>query len=216
MSNLKSFENKRWQGREQIMEFRHKAALDLIKSGPVLDLGCGDGLLLDLLKKRKLISGKGLDVSEIAVEKARAKGLDVNAFDFTNNKLPFNDNSFTTVIMLDVLEHLYQPDVLLKEVHRVAKSGIVLSVPNFVSLKSRIQVLRGGTPENNQSKKGHIYWFTYKILKKLLKQNGFEIVSFRVNTFWENSFLIGILTKLLTRIRPQIFALSFVLSAKKI
>lgn len=190
--------------------------MNLIDEGPVLDLGCGDGLFLELLKKEKGIAGIGLDISETAVSKAKTKDLDARVFDFTELKLPFEDNSFKIVILLDVLEHLYEPQKLLAEAHRVAKKSLILSVPNFVSLKPRLQVLFGGVPENNKPKKGHIYWITYKILKKLLADYGFQIIEARYNTFWENKFLAGYLMKVLVKIRPQIFALSFVIRAEKI
>lgn len=213
---LKSFENQRYENSNQTTEFRHRAALDLVSSGPVLDLGCGDGLFLDMLKKAKNISGVGLDVSEAAASKAKARGIDARVFDFTASRLPFENESFETVVLLDVLEHLYQPELLLKEIYRIAKRDVILSVPNFVSLKPRLQVLFGKVPENNRPGKGHIYWFTYKTLEHLLQRNGFKTVDFRYNSVLGNKFLLGYAMKFLVRIRPQIFALSFVLKAKKL
>lgn len=215
MNQLKSFENQRWGSSDQTPEFRHLAALDLIDKGPVLDLGCGDGLFLELLKKEKGIAGIGLDISEAAVSKARAKGLDARVFDFTESKLPFKDNGFRTVILFDVLEHLYEPQKLLAEVYRVAEKSLILSVPNFVSLKPRLQVLFGGVPENNRPSKGHIYWFTYKVLRRILKSSGFQINEVRYNSVWKNKFLISHLMKILVKIRPQIFTQAFIVKAEK-
>jgi len=214
MNKLESFEEEYWRKHSQQIVFRHKAALDLIEKGPVLDLGCGDGLFLEMLK-RKEIAGIGLEISSAAVEKAKAKGLDVRKFDFSNAPLPFIDNSFEVAVLLDVIEHLYQPDKILKEAHRVTRYGIILSVPNFNSLPARTQMLIGKIPENNKPKQGHIYWTSYSVIKDLLKKNGFEIEKIEVNSFF--SWLPGIknLMQFLAKIRPSLFGLRFVIKAGK-
>jgi methionine biosynthesis protein MetW len=212
--NLKNFENQYWERNNQKFVFRHKAAVKFINDGRILDLGCGDGLFLDILKKKK-VYGVGLDISEISVSKAREKGLDAKQFDFTKDLLPFENNSFDTVVMLDVLEHLYQPERILKEAHRVAKRNLVISVPNFNSFPARIQMVLGKTPENNKPRQGHIYWMSYKIIKKLLKDAGFEIQEIKVNSFFSKFFGLRNITQSLANFLPSIFALSFVIKAKK-
>lgn len=218
--NVKEFENERWANDNQKILFRHRAALDLIsdlssREGNItaLDLGCGDGLILDLFRG-KGIAGKGLDVSEKGVEKARAKGLEASVFDFSS-KLPFPDGAFDVVVILDVLEHLYAPQDLLKEATRVSKRFVVVGVPNFNSLPARLQVLCGNVPENNKPNKGHVYWFNYSALKKMIYANNLKFVAMRVNTIMENRFLIGKIFKILANIFPSIFALSFVFKLEK-
>ena len=155
--SVEKFENEKWQKKEQGINFRIKAALAMVGKGPILDLGCGDGIFLELLKK-KGIAGEGLDISEVAVGKTRDKGLSAVQFDFSQKPLPFIDNSFEAVVLLDVLEHLYQPRNILREASRVA-GEVVVAVPNFNSLPARLQTLVGRVPENNLATKGHIYWF---------------------------------------------------------
>jgi len=219
MTNVKNFENARWLSDNQKIGFRHKSAIDLIlrisekSSISVLDLGCGDGLLLSLLKEKGII-GKGLDVSEEGVEKAKSKGIDASIFDFSD-KLPFPDKSFDVVVLLDVLEHLYAPDNLLREAGRVSKSSVVVSVPNFNSLPARLQVLLGMIPENNSRNKGHIYWFNSFVLKKIARDNSLIFKEMRANTIMENRFLVGRLLKILAKIWPSLFALSFVVRLDK-
>lgn len=211
--NVKQFENNRWLRDDQAICFRHEAALDMIDSGTVLDLGSGDGLFL-LLLKQKGISGQGLDISEEGVAKTRAKGIEASAFDF-NDKIPFQDNTFDTVVMLDLLEHLYAPEKLLGEAIRVSKKSLVISVPNFSSLPARLQTFLGNVPENNCPNKGHIFWFNYFTLKKLINDSGLHVVEMQVNTFWQNYFLVGVLSRSLARVLPSLFALSFVVKLKK-
>ena len=158
----------------------------------------------------------GLDISKVAVEKARAKRLDVRKFDFADNKLPFEDNSFETVVLLDILEHLYQPEKLLREAHRVTKRNLVLCVPNFNSLPARLQMLMGKTPENNKPRQGHVYWISHSVIKDLLERNNFEIEDIEVNSFF--SWVPGLksIMQFLARTRPAIFALNFAIKARKI
>ena len=211
--SVKTFENNRWSREDQKLEFRHRATLSMIDRGPVLDLGSGDGLLLSLFKD-KGISGKGLDISEEGTNKAKAKGLDVEVFDFTKT-LPFADGSFHAVVMLDLLEHLYDPESLLKEAVRVSNKYVVVGVPNFSSLPARIQTLRGIVPENNRPKKGHIFWFNYPVLKAMLSKAGLKTVKWQSNTFLESAPIISVIVKFVVKIVPSIFGLSYVVLVKK-
>lgn len=211
---LSELENQYWKKHKQTFEFRHGAALNLIKSGPVLDIGCGDGLLLKTLKGRE-INGKGLDISKTAVEKCRKNNLEAVQFDISTGQLPFQNNEFKTVIALDVLEHLYEPEKLLKEIHKISGKYAVLSVPNFSSLPARIQTLMGKIPENNIPKKKHVYWMNLKTISSLLDKVGFKIEEIQMNTFWSKKPLLAIFAKFGLKLFPQAFALSFVIKAKK-
>jgi methionine biosynthesis protein MetW len=211
--SVKDFENSRWRREDQKICFRHKATLDLVNSGTVLDLGSGDGLLLSLFREKGIV-GKGLDISEEGVSKAKTKGLDISVHDFSA-KLPFSDGTFDTVIMLDLLEHLYDPEFLLKEARRVSKRAVIVGVPNFSSLPARIQTLLGHVPENNHPKKGHIYWFNYFVLRDMLNRTDLSIVQMKTNTFLETRKFIGSFTCIAAKVFPNLFSLSFVVLAMK-
>lgn len=215
-NSVKEFENKRWREGDQSFMFRHTQAIEMIEKGQrVLDVACGDGLLMSALKKKgALVSG--VDISDEAVKKCKAKGLDVSAVDIATEKLPFSDSTFDTVIMLDVLEHLYTPEVFLREAVRVSKKSIIISVPNFNSLPARLQVLFGNVPENNRPNKGHVFWFNYENLKRIIEDEGLHISELRVNTIFESIPLVGVFTKFFARVLPSILALSFVVKLEKI
>lgn len=214
--NVKEFENARWTRDDQKAFFRHKAAFALVEPGStVLDLGCGDGLMLSMLKDKQ-VTGKGIDLSEKGIEKAKTKGLDVSVFDFgSGSRLPFDDGSFDTVISLDVLEHLYDPTVVLKEAARVARKSVVIGVPNFSSLPARLQTLLGQVPENNRPHKGHIFWFNYGVLRKMAGKAGLTWDKLMVNTMFSRLPLIGWVMNKVSSIWPAAFALSFVVRLKK-
>lgn len=216
--NVAAFENERWTRDNQEISFRHREALSLISRidgtpHTLLDIGCGDGLLLSLAQERGM-EVHGLDISEKGAEKARAKGLMVTIAD-VSGPLPFPDSSFDVVVILDVLEHLYAPQDLLKEAARVSKRWLIVGVPNFSSIAARLQVLHGAVPENNRPHKGHVYWFNDTVLETMIRDTGLSLRETRVNTIFQNRFLFGTLVRFLARIAPNLFALSFVVRLEK-
>jgi len=212
--STKELEDSRWRNNDQQIVFRHEKALDMISGGNALDLGCGDGLFLQALRY-KGIEGCGLDFSVDGIKKCKEKGIKARVYDFSDKPLPFDDNTFDYVVMLDILEHLYYPEKVLKEACRVSKKYIIISVPNFNSLPSRIQMFLGKVPENNRPNKGHIFWFNFNNLRQMLMSTKLAIIELKTNTFWNNKALIGKFMKIMSRVMPSLFALSFVVKTRK-
>lgn len=88
-------------------------------SGAILDIGCGDGALVELLNTKKGISCTGIDID---------RGVD-----FEKDKLPYNDGVFDIIVMYSVIEHLYDPGNLLNEIKRICKTNgkIIIITSNF-------------------------------------------------------------------------------------
>ena len=214
-SEIKRFEDKRWQGGAQKLVFRHTKALEMATGPRVLDVGCGDGLFLEMLAD-KGFRVQGVDVSEEGVKKCKEKGLDAVVVDASSGNLPFKDNEFDSVTLLDILEHLYFPEDLLKEAARVSKKYVIISIPNFNSFPARLQVLFGKVPENNRPHKGHVYWFNYGNLMTMIRQNNLRISVLSCNTFFENKPVVGTAMKFLARRFTPLFALSFAVKLEKI
>ena len=207
--DVTSFENERWRTFTQAKEFRHDAALALVEKGPILDIGCGDGLLLSLLTEKGLIA-EGVDISDQAVTRCRERGLVAQVYD-PSRPLPFPDETFESVTLLDVLEHVYDPKALLAEAARVSRSAVIIGVPNFSSLPARIQVLRGQVPENNLPHKGHVYWFNWRVLNTISASVGLRAVRVKMNTFHPLTFFGA----RIVRVLPALLALSFVVKYEK-
>lgn len=93
----------------------------------VLDLGCGPGGYSRTLGERGF-ECRALDVEETYVEAARGLGVEAALYD--GERLPLEDGSVDTVILLEVLEHLEDPAALLREAARVARSNVLVSTPN--------------------------------------------------------------------------------------
>jgi len=126
----------------------------------VLEVGCGDGGVIELLHQHNEVFG--VDVSQSGVTVCQQKGLSVSLLDASTEPLPFTDDAFDLVICLETLEHLKNPQYAVDEIRRVLKDEnlFITSVPN--------------------PKTGHpfIYpgLFHYRNFSAFLEQNGFGVV----------------------------------------
>lgn len=114
----------------------------------VLDLGCRDGALTSAyLYGNRVV---GVDVDRVALARANERGIETVWADL-DQPLPFENASFDTVVIAEVLEHLRFPEIVLAEAKRVLAPGgaIVGSVPNSYRLKSRFRFLLGRPPERD-------------------------------------------------------------------
>lgn len=122
------------------LHLNYKIISDLIEeSAKVLDLGCGSGNLLKLLKDKKNIQGIGVEINEENVINCIEKGLSVFQGDIDEGLKEFEDNSFDYVILNQTLQMTHKPDYVIQEMLRVGKK-IVLSFPNFAYWRVRSQL----------------------------------------------------------------------------
>jgi methionine biosynthesis protein MetW len=122
----------------------HIAAL-VPEGSRVLDLGCGDGALLEHLVRERGCSGYGIEISDANVHACVARGVDVLQLNLEDGLALFDDQSFDVVLQLETLQHLRNTEVMLRETARVGRLGIV-SFPNFAHWPNRLSVLRGRMP----------------------------------------------------------------------
>ena len=104
------------------------------KNSKILDLGCGDGSLIDSLIKEKSSSGLGIEIDNEKINKCLEKGISVIQQDIDNGLENFNSLSFDYVVMSQSIQALKKPEVALEEIVRIGKESIV-SIPNFANIK---------------------------------------------------------------------------------
>ena len=111
----------------------------------VLDLGCGDGALLDYLQRERGCSGYGVEIADANVLACVRRGVNVVQLNLDEGLALFEDSSFDVVLQIDTLPHLRNAEVMLRETARVGRAGIV-AFPNFAHWPNRLSVLRGRMP----------------------------------------------------------------------
>ena len=114
------------------------------KEKKVLDVGCGDGVLMEFLKNNKNINIRGLEISKSKVQECIAKGLTVIEGNAEKDLKQFPDKSFDYVVLSQTLQAFLDPELVLKELLRVGKQAIV-TIPNFGFWKIRLHLLLKGT-----------------------------------------------------------------------
>ncbi len=117
---------------------------DLIApSSRVLDVGCGDGALLELLAKTKDVDGRGLELSQAGVNACVSRGLSVVQGDADKDLSSYPDRAFDYVILTQTIQATRNPKRVLQELLRIGKH-VVVSLPNFGYWKVRLLLAFGG------------------------------------------------------------------------
>jgi SAM-dependent methyltransferase len=130
----------------------------------ILEIGCGSGALLQDLQEKNTVYG--MDVADEALKICRERGLDcVSLADVT--ALPYADESFDTVVAIDVLEHIDDESAALREVNRVLKPGatLIVTVPAFQMLWSRRDV------DHHHKRR-----YSVKEIRRRIREGGFRVL----------------------------------------
>jgi methionine biosynthesis protein MetW len=109
----------------------------------VLDLGCGDGSLLQRLWAERQAPGYGVEIDDALVIQCLKNDVNVLQMDLENGLAAFADRSFDVVILSETLQAIRHQEPLLKEILRVGREAIV-SFPNFGYWRARIQIALAG------------------------------------------------------------------------
>ena len=150
------------------------------KKTRVLDVGCDDGSLMELLKENNKVDIRGIEISKAKVQICIAKGLTVIEGNAELDLKQFPNDSFDYVILGQTLQAFVNPEFVIKELLRVGKKAIV-TIPNFGHWKVRLNLLIKGTMPvtktlpNNWYNTPNIHMCTIKDFVKFSK-----IIDFRI------------------------------------
>lgn len=177
-------------------DYRIKKIIEIVESinpKKIADIGCGGGLILDMLSQECGYRKQNL----IGVDVYNSKESDNYQYiqaDITQEK-PLENNSFDLIILGEVIEHVPNPDFLLENLNLSLKRGgvLIVSTPNLVSWANRILVLAGVQPLYTETSsdinlgryfkflgqgaktQGHLKIFTSQSLKEILERKGFQV-----------------------------------------
>ena len=155
-----------------------------LKAESILDAGCGEGFTMEKLLKSGV--GKkieGVEYSKEAILLGEKLFPNLIFKKGSAYELPYKDNSFDLVICTEVLEHLEEPTKALREMLRVSKKYLIISVPNepFFMLSN---FLRGKNLSRLGNDEGHINHWGPLSLKKYLEKNGLKIKKVKLPFPW--------------------------------
>jgi len=158
-----------------------RALAELVPVGSrVLDLGCGDGALLELLQNERHCTGYGVELDDANVLACARRGVQVLQLNLDQGLSLFGDQSFDVVLQIDTLQHLRNAETMLRETARVGRMGIV-AFPTFAHWPNRLSVLGGRMPVTRRLP---YQWYntpnirvgTYADFEALARQNGLRVL----------------------------------------
>lgn len=187
--------------------------LDLLPefSARVLEIGCGSGQTLEMLKEKKLcIETVGIELFTAAADEARNRVDSVYCMDVEKSPMPENIGKFDLILLLDVLEHLVDPWLFLShlvENYLAARGKVIVSLPNARHFSLVLPLLRGRFDyvERGILDKTHLRFFTKNSAAKLLKSACLNIETIKatsldlhLNSGKLNAITLGLFSEFIT------------------
>jgi SAM-dependent methyltransferase len=149
------------------------------KGSRVLEIGCGDGRLANILSIRKSCKVYCVDKDPVLANIAKKKCVEIHNIDIESSDLPFECGFFEVIIIESVLEHLKEPMLVLKTLNRfLAEKGVLIySVPSIVNWHSRFTIFFGkfNYADRGVFDKTHLRFYDLKSAKKLAVDSGYRI-----------------------------------------
>lgn len=152
----------------------------------IADIGAGEGYLTTILARKYSQSTiYASDISSKLLDKLKAKNKFRNViFERANvKKLKYKNNYFDLIILCEVLEHINNPNIALKEIYRVANKYVLISVPNEPVWRV-LNILRFKYLKRLGNTPGHINHYSKKTILKLLRAEKFKIIKVKTTLPW--------------------------------
>ena len=189
---------------EEFVENKFKKISELIpEKSKILDIGCNEGKILNFLKNPDYF---GIDINK---DKILDKEIKFKQADLNKDELPFKKEKFDFVLLLDVLEHVVNPQKLLLDSKQKLNSNgkLIITLPNDYHLLNKIRfVLNKHLTENPFAPYGHLHYFPIKSGEKFLKENGFKIEKRIILSPVKPKIIPQSIKNFLSNLFPQTFA----------
>lgn len=171
----------RVRGFTDSLHLRYQIMTEAIEpNSTVLDMGCGDGLFLEYLAKIKGISGYGVDVSQEAVNLARARGIEAEAADIQGWDI---EREYDYIVLSEVLEHLAYPEDVIAKARKRFRKAILISVPNIGYYRHRLRLLFGRFPiQWGWHPAEHLRYWTVMDFIAWVSEFGLSVAAIRAST----------------------------------
>lgn len=208
------------------MEFINLVVLSQVpkKAKRILDLGCGDGRMAGKLKESQECSVVGVNISEVEAKLA-SQWLDKVIVSNLNNFDTSNLGKFDCIICSHILEHLYQPQQFLMQLHRnLSPDGIlIVALPNILWWRKRLSFLAGEFKyiDGTATAHDHIHFFDWKTSRQLIEGSGYEILSRCAGGNFPLPFIRNLIPafaqkidRIALKLRPGVFGFQFVITAR--
>lgn len=122
----------------------HQLIAEMVAPGSrLLDIGCSDGALLELLAHENSVDGRGIEISQEGVNACVSRGLSVIQGDAEADLFDYPDHAFDYVILSQTLPDMHEPRMVLEQLLRIGRCAIV-SIPNFGYWRNRLHLLMQG------------------------------------------------------------------------
>jgi len=158
-------------------KFKQVAKLISIPQAKILDIGCNDGTIKNFLHSDTEYFG--IDINETQIQQLQQKGIKAKKSDLNKDIFPFQFERFDYILMLDIIEHVIDPRLLLQQAKQRLKSNgkIIITLPNDYHILNKLRfILNQDITEDSFAPYGHLHIFPIKSGENFLKQNNLKII----------------------------------------
>jgi methionine biosynthesis protein MetW len=183
-----------------------EAAKFIKKDSKILDIGCNNGRFREFIPESDYY---GVDIDSDLIKILNKKGINAKQADINKNILPFGNIKFEYITLMDILEHVLDPEkLLLDSKNRLNKGGkLIVTLPNDYHILNKIRfILNKPLTENPFAPYGHLHFFSIKDGEKFLVNRGFKIINKIPISPVKPAFLPQKIKNFLGKTFPQSFA----------